>query len=196
MSIYLTGTNSLVEDLRAATAIELYRIQVFIAIIPTLYLSQNYPNIFRCPENVLMMSVSQKSIDSNKKLSDLVKEEAINICENKIWSSFLCILALASVTSRKINCYYPDIGSIGYRNMFNCIIQSRMPQMSVEDIHILFSYEGVLRSSTFQYNHYVPIIFHPGKEPALKIKNLNLNKKGEKKVKKVDLNSQNTQKRL
>ena len=75
-------------------------------------------------------------------------------------------------------------------------IQSRIPQMSVEDIHILFSYEGVLRSSTFQYNHYVPIIFHPGKEPALKIKNLNLNKKGEKKVKKVDLNSQNTQKRL
>ena len=34
-----------------------------------------------------MMSVSQKSIDSNKKLSDLVKEEAINIYENKIWSS-------------------------------------------------------------------------------------------------------------
>ena len=66
--------------------------------------------------------------------------------------------------------------------------------MSVE--HILFSYEGVLRSSTFQHNHYVPIIFHAGKKPALKRKNLNLNKKGEKKVKKVDLNSQNTQKRL
>ena len=95
---------------------------------------------------------------------------------------------------RKINCYYSDIGSIHYRTMFNCIIQSRIPQMSAEDIHILFSYEGVLRSSTFQYNHYVPIIFHPGKEPALKIKNLNLNKKGEKKVKKVDLNSQNIQK--
>ena len=63
-----------------------------------------------------MMSVSQKSIDSNKKLSDLVKEEAINIYDNKIRSSFLCILlALASVTSCKINCYYPDIGSIRYR---------------------------------------------------------------------------------
>ena len=143
-----------------------------------------------------MMSVSQKSIDSNKKLSDLVKEEAINIYENKIWSSFFCILAFASVTSHKINCYSPDIGSIRYRIMFNCIIQSRIPQMSVEDNHILFSYEGVLRSSTFQHNHYVPIIFHAGKEPALKRKNLNLNKKGEKNVKKVDLISQNTQKRL
>ena len=68
--------------------------------------------------------------------------------------------------------------------------------MSVEDIHILFSYEGVLRSSKFQHNHYAPIIFHAGKKPALKRKNLNMNKKGEKKVKRVDLNSQNTQKRL
>ena len=143
-----------------------------------------------------MMSVSHKSIGSNKKFFDLGKEEAINTCEKKIWSSFLCILALASVTSRKINFYYPDIASIRCRTMFNCIIQSRISQMSVEDIHILFSYGRVLRSSTFQYNHYVPIIFHAGKEPALKIKNLNLNKKGEKKVKKVDLNSQNTQKRL
>ena len=61
-----------------------------------------------------MMSVSQKSIDINKKLSDLVNEDAINISEKEIWSSFLCILALPSVTSRKINCYYPDIGSIRY----------------------------------------------------------------------------------
>ena len=123
MSIYLTGSNSLVQDLRAATAAELYLNSSFYSNDPYIVsLSQNYPNIFRCPENVLMIFVSQKSIDSNKKLSDLVKEEAINICENKIWSSFLCILALASVTSRKINCYYPDIGSIRYRTMFNCTI--------------------------------------------------------------------------
>ena len=132
-----------------------------------------------------MMSVSQKSIGSNKKLSDLVKEEAINICDNKIWSSFLCILTLASMTSSKINCYYHDIDSIRYRTMFNCIIQSRILQMPVEDINILFSYEGVLRSSTLQHKHYVPI----GKKPALKRENLNLNKKGEKKIKRVDLNS-------
>ena len=55
----------------------------------------------------------------------------------------------------------------------------------------------VLRSFTFQHSHYVPIIFHAEKKPALKRKYLNLNKKGEKKSKKkVDLNSQKTQKRL
>ena len=105
-------------------------IQAFVAIIPTLYLSQSYPNIFRCPENVLMMPVFQKSIDINKSLSDLVKEEAINICENKIRPSFLCELVLAPVTSRKINCYHPDIGGIRCRTLFNCIIQSRIPQIS------------------------------------------------------------------
>ena len=86
-----------------------------------------------------MMSVSQRSIDSNKKLSDLVKEEAISICEK--WSRFL------SVKSRKINCYYRENSSIRYRTMFNCIIQSRISQLSVEDNHILFSYEGPLLST-------------------------------------------------
>ena len=89
-----------------------------------------------------MMLVSQKSIDSNKKISDLVKEKAINICENKIWSSFLCLLALASVTSRKINCYYSDIGNIRYQTMFNGIIQNRIPQMSVEDLTFYFHMKG------------------------------------------------------
>ena len=131
MSIYLTGSNSLVEDLRAATAIELYLNSSFYSHHPYIgSLSQNYPNIFRCPENVLMMPVFQKSIDINKSLSDLVKEEAINICENKIRPSFLCELVLAPVTSRKINCYHPDIGGIRCRTLFNCIIQSRIPQIS------------------------------------------------------------------
>ena len=68
--------------------------------------------------------------------------------------------------------------------------------MSVEDIHILFSYKGVLRSSAFHHNRYVPIIFHAGKKPALKRKSFNLNKKKEKKVKKVDLISPVFEKRL
>ena len=135
--------------------------QVFIVINLTLYLSQNYPNIFRCSENVLIMSVSKpKPIDSNKKFSDLVKEETI-------WSSFLCILALASVTSLKINCYYPYIGSICYRAMIIWIIQSRILQMSLEDVHISFSYEEVLRSCLLK------TCFEKVKKPPLKRKSLN-----------------------
>ena len=83
-----------------------------------------------------------------------------------------------------MDCYHPDQGSILYRTIFNYIITSRIPQMSAEDIHILFSFEGVLKSSTFQYNHYVPIICHAGEKPALKRKSFKLNKKGKKRVKK------------
>ena len=108
-----------------------------------------------------------KPIDGNKRFSDLVKEEAINICENKIWSSFLCILALASVTSRKINCYSPYIGSIRHRTMLICIIQSRILQMSLEDIHISFSYKEVLRSCLLK------TCFEKVKKPPLKRKSLN-----------------------
>ena len=66
-----------------------------------------------------MMPVSQKSIGINKKLSEL---EVINICENKIWSSFLFALTLTSVTSCKTDYYYPDISSIRYQTMFKIII--------------------------------------------------------------------------
>ena len=76
-------------------------------------------------------------------------------------NKFPFIFALALVTSCKIKCYYSNIDSIRYRTMFNCIIQSRIPQMSVEDIYISLTYEGALRSFTLQHNyfalHYFPL---------------------------------------
>ena len=38
---------------------------------------RNNTNIFRSPENVLGMPVSQKSTDKNKAIADLVNEEAL-----------------------------------------------------------------------------------------------------------------------
>ena len=49
---------------------------------------------------------------------------------------------------------YLDIGCIPYQTMFNWVIQSRVSKISVKDMHILFSYEGVLIApSTLQHNH-------------------------------------------
>ena len=43
--------------------------------------------------------------------------------------------------------------------MFNYVIQSRVSQTSVKDIHILFLFGGILiTSSTLQHNHYAAII--------------------------------------
>ena len=52
-----------------------------------------------------------------------------------------------------------DIICIPYQTMSNCDIQSRFSQISAKTIHILFSYEGILiTSSTLQHNHYAPVI--------------------------------------
>ena len=61
------------------------------------------------------------------------------------------------------------MGGICYRDIFNCIIQSRIPQISVKDIQISLPYEEVLRSFTFQHNH-----------PIFKEKSFNLNTRGGK----------------
>ena len=57
------------------------------------------------------MSVSHASLDSDLKGVDLVKAEAIAICKNvKMWTGFLCIMALSSITGRNILTFYPDFG--------------------------------------------------------------------------------------
>ena len=61
--------------------------------------------------------------------------------------------------------------------------------MPEEVFHILILYEGVLRCSTFQLNHYASVIFHAGKRPAWRRKIFSLNKKSKKNIK-VDLNPQ------
>ena len=60
---------------------------------------------------LLAMSVSQQSIDTGLSKVDLVKQEAILNCNDRKWSSFLCILGLSSVLQRNIFTYYPDCGA-------------------------------------------------------------------------------------
>ena len=43
------------------------------------------------------MSIKNSSIDSDLKNEEAVKFEAQTNCKSKVWSSFLCVLALASV---------------------------------------------------------------------------------------------------
>ena len=52
--------------------------------------------------NLLPLCVSFESVDSDACGDQLVEMEAISNCENKKWSSFLCMLGLASVTKRKM----------------------------------------------------------------------------------------------
>ena len=54
------------------------------------------------------MSIKNSTIDNDWKNEEAVKFEAQTNCKSKEWSSFLCVLALASVIERKIFSHFPD----------------------------------------------------------------------------------------
>ena len=54
---------------------------------------------------------------------------------------------------------YLDKGSIPYQIMFTDLIQSRVSQISVKEMHISFLYGGILKTScTLQNRHYASIV--------------------------------------
>ena len=95
------------------------------------------------------MSLSLKTVDSDLSSSDAVEAEALNICCDKQWSSFICVLALSSVINHKIISYYPDFGSIKHKLLYNQHIDPRPPLESSNSspvINILFCREGPVTS--------------------------------------------------
>ena len=49
--------------------------------------------VFNNVDTLLALSVSHGALDSSKTKMELVKEEALNICNAFKWSDFLCVLA-------------------------------------------------------------------------------------------------------
>ena len=74
------------------------------------FIFTNHRNVFAFLESILNIYVSHKTLDTGLSSDDAVKEEAINNCHDKAWSSFLCILDLSSVIQRSIYLLYPDFG--------------------------------------------------------------------------------------
>ena len=89
--------------------------------------------------NLICMSVSHASLDSDLKGVDLVKAEAIAICKNvKMCSGFLCIMALSFITGRNILTFYPDFGCEKYIIMFNLKITPRASLSSSLNLYTFF----------------------------------------------------------
>ena len=117
-----------------------------------------------CLKIFIVIYVTQDCLDTGCIKANLVRQEAIINCNQKKWSSFLCILGLASVLNRNIFTYYPDCGEPRFKLLFNRMIQPRLtlsPKKSIDNLHTLFCYEGTVASGrTFQSNHFVPLLFH------------------------------------
>ena len=105
------------------------------------------------------MCSSFESSASYSSPEELVCNEAVSNCQNRKWSSFLCMLAVSSVVSGNIISYYPDCGDAKLKLLFNCKIEPRKAIRSMPDINTLFCFEGAIKAGdAFKVNHYVPLI--------------------------------------
>ena len=107
------------------------------------------------------MSIKNDTIDSDLKSEEAVKFEAQTNCKSKEWSSFLCVLALASVMKRKIFFHFSDCGDEMQRVLRNQVICPRAECLSEVPLHVLFCKLGGQRlhkKKFFQTDHFVPVI--------------------------------------
>ena len=92
-----------------------------------------------------------------------MKDKAISNSKNGQYCSFLCILALSTITGTQTNCTYPNIGQKKYRLLFNNVIKpSQCYSSSVNHVatpvSIMFSRIGVNENcAEFVYSYFVPI---------------------------------------
>ena len=119
-------------------------------------------NLFKSKESILSFFLSNKTYenDSNS-LHNYIQEEAINMCGNFKFSSFLCVLGLSTVVNSSISVVYPDFDDRHYEMALCHTIQPRQFYQSssvcCNVIKILFCN---LNSSTskFKGNHFVPLL--------------------------------------
>lgn len=164
VSLAMVGDNSLVESLRVMVSIELFLNANFYCNHPSFHsiFAKHKEKVCSNVNNLLPMSVSFDALDSGSSGEELVRVEAIFICTDKQWASFLCILGLSSVTNRNITLFYPDCGEIRFKLLFNQQVNPRLPLATTasDDLHILFSFQGaVTAGEIFKPNHFVPIVF-------------------------------------
>ncbi|XP_057307823.1 zinc finger MYM-type protein 1-like isoform X2 [Hydractinia symbiolongicarpus] len=167
MSLLLVGDNTLVDELRHLTSLELF-------LHPEVY--SKHPVLVSCYEKhqgksfksfncILHMSMSFSATETGVTPIDFVRNEAVLNCTNQTWCSLLCMFALSTVTSKNIFSYFPDCGDERDKLLFNCKNEPMFTSLNdkVTDAHILFCLQGVHAEcdQTFKANHFVPVLFLP-----------------------------------
>ena len=124
--------------------------------------------------SILSFFLSNKTYenDSNS-IHNYIQEEAINMCENFRFSSFLCVLGLSTVVNSSISIVYPDFDDLHYKVALSHTIQPRQYYQSssvcCNSIKILFCNLNS-GSTKFKGNHFVPLLKNEGKKKVTKNK--------------------------
>lgn len=175
-SILVAGNNSLENELRGLSCIELYNNAPFYATHPIFkLLCSQHSDLFLSVESVLKFSVSHFSLDSGHSSIDLVRHEAISMCDRDRWASFLCVLSLSNILERPISVLYPDCGQLRYKYLFSNKIfpQNYCNNKCWKTFIILYYKEGntdISKSDGMhQPNHFSPVTLLPKVERPRKV---------------------------
>ena len=80
--------------------------------------------------SVLSYTASHSTFDSINQEFGNEEFEAIHLCEDRVWCSFLSVFSLSSVLKKNVHLHYPDFGPKKYRLLWNSIIS---PRQSYDD---------------------------------------------------------------
>ena len=171
ISVYLIGHSGLVDKLRVLVCLELYLHSEFYASHPNFHYAFNFHrDLFAKLRSIFLFSVTHKTCDdsNDKSLSteQLIKNEALLICKDKVWSPFICVLALSSVLKQRVKLHYPDFGPMKFKVLFNCLILPRQfydeatfDVINKGSINLLYcSLSDTQISGSFNANHFVTLI--------------------------------------
>jgi len=160
VAISLFGKSIFVTELRALTCVELFLNAGYYASHDIFIQYGN--KMKKSLSTGLSMSVSGKA--SGETDIDLVKSEAINMCFDKKWASFICMIALSSVIQHEIISLYPDSGLLVNKVLFNQNIHPKVA-LSSNPVVVLFCNTDCeitkdFKCQDFKPNHFVPILLH------------------------------------
>ena len=175
ISLLLVGNNSFVEKLRCLTSIELYLHSEFYGNHCCFESAEVSQRDAKKPNNSFFyLSLKHATIDFGfKNFSDAVNHEVILNCANNEWCSFMCFYVFflcvffmcfmsSSVLKSQIHSFYPDIGGLMCKQLFNQVIVPRIQNTQQKYFRILFCriepFGSFCKLQTFQANHFVPLL--------------------------------------
>ena len=161
MSLLLVWNNWLVEELRYLTSVDLYLHSEY-----SKHCCFESAELFQrdCKnptKSFYYLSLKHAIIDLGfKNFTDAVKHEAILNCVSNKWGSFMCLLGLSPVFKSQIHSFYPDIGGLMCKQLFNQVIVSRVRNTQQKCFNILIfriePFGSFCKLQTFQPIHFVP----------------------------------------
>lgn len=153
----LIGNEKLCHLLRALVSLELVLNHKFYhANHPFIEEKANYTE--ESMSTILEHAMSNYASENHSDKKKILVQAHLNL-DNKAWSPFICILALSSVVSRKIQVVYPKTENI-YEQIFNGTISPRIESAPAKSsLIIMFSMISSLEQfdGKFIANHFVPI---------------------------------------